>query len=128
MIAAKKRLEDAGIEVLVTDHHIIRSIYFFDPNGIRIELTVRAIEEEEMKRLGGDDLSIPLADRQRGADTDLELVRRSSSSAAMYTPLPMQVRRPAARRRLHPICQPSNPAARSLWSPVLLDLVSRSAW
>ena len=41
-------------------------IYFFDPNGIRIELTVRAIEEEEMKRLGGDDLSIPLADRQRG--------------------------------------------------------------
>lgn len=45
----------AGIEVLgVTDHHIIQSIYFFDPNGIRLELTVRAIEEEEMKRLGGD--------------------------------------------------------------------------
>lgn len=53
--AAKKRLEDAGVEVLgVTDHHIIHSIYFFDPNGIRLELTVKAIEEEEMKRLGGD--------------------------------------------------------------------------
>jgi glyoxylase I family protein len=52
--AAKKRLEDAGIEVLgVTDHEIIHSIYFFDPNGIRLELTVKAIEEEEMKRLGG---------------------------------------------------------------------------
>jgi catechol 2,3-dioxygenase-like lactoylglutathione lyase family enzyme len=53
--AAKKRLEDSGIEVLgVTDHHIIHSIYFYDPNGIRLELTVKAIEEEEMKRLGGD--------------------------------------------------------------------------
>ena len=52
--AAKKRLEDAGIEVLgVTDHEIIHSIYFFDPNGIRLELTVKAIEEEEMRRLGG---------------------------------------------------------------------------
>ena len=52
--AAKKRLQDAGIEVLgVTDHEIIHSIYFFDPNGIRLELTVKAIEEEEMRRLGG---------------------------------------------------------------------------
>ena len=39
--AAKARLEAAGIEVLgITDHHIIESIYFFDPNGIRLELTV----------------------------------------------------------------------------------------
>ena len=38
--AAKTRLEAAGVEVLgVTDHHIIESIYFFDPNGIRLELT-----------------------------------------------------------------------------------------
>jgi glyoxylase I family protein len=52
--AAKKRLQDAGVEVLgVTDHEIIHSIYFFDPNGIRLELTVKAIEEEEMRRLGG---------------------------------------------------------------------------
>jgi catechol 2,3-dioxygenase-like lactoylglutathione lyase family enzyme len=55
LAAAKKRLEDAGIEVLgITDHHIIHSIYFFDPNGIRLELTVRAIEEAEMKRLGSN--------------------------------------------------------------------------
>jgi catechol 2,3-dioxygenase-like lactoylglutathione lyase family enzyme len=37
---AKRRLEGAGVDVLgVTDHHFIRSIYFFDPNGIRLELT-----------------------------------------------------------------------------------------
>jgi catechol 2,3-dioxygenase-like lactoylglutathione lyase family enzyme len=37
---AKRRLEAAGVEVLgVTDHHFIQSIYFFDPNGIRLELT-----------------------------------------------------------------------------------------
>jgi glyoxylase I family protein len=55
LVAAKKRLEDAGVEVLgITDHHIIHSIYFFDPNGIRLELTVRAIEEAEMERLGSN--------------------------------------------------------------------------
>jgi catechol 2,3-dioxygenase-like lactoylglutathione lyase family enzyme len=55
LVAAKKRLEEAGIQVLgITDHHIIHSIYFFDPNGIRLELTVKAIEEEEMKRLGSN--------------------------------------------------------------------------
>ncbi|MGZ6252664.1 MAG: VOC family protein, partial [Candidatus Binataceae bacterium] len=37
---AHKRLAAAGIEVLgPTDHHFIKSIYFFDPNGIRLELT-----------------------------------------------------------------------------------------
>jgi catechol 2,3-dioxygenase-like lactoylglutathione lyase family enzyme len=37
---AKARLEAAGVEVIgVTDHHFIQSIYFFDPNGIRLELT-----------------------------------------------------------------------------------------
>jgi catechol 2,3-dioxygenase-like lactoylglutathione lyase family enzyme len=36
----KQRLVENGIEVLgVTDHHFVRSIYFFDPNGLRVELT-----------------------------------------------------------------------------------------
>jgi len=41
LLDCKKRLEDAGVEVLgVTDHEgIWQSIYFFDPNGIRLELT-----------------------------------------------------------------------------------------
>ncbi|MGB3070596.1 MAG: VOC family protein [Ottowia sp.] len=38
---AKCRLEEAGVDVLgVTDHGFVRSIYFMDPNGIRLELTV----------------------------------------------------------------------------------------
>ncbi len=49
---AKARLEAEGIEVLgITDHHIIESIYFFDPNGIRLELTTPTVSPEEMTRL-----------------------------------------------------------------------------
>lgn len=39
LLAAKERLQAAGIEVLgPTDHAMFQSIYFFDPNGHRIEL------------------------------------------------------------------------------------------
>ena len=42
LLDMKARLEANGIEVLgVTDHHIFHSIYFFDPNGIRLELTAQ---------------------------------------------------------------------------------------
>lgn len=38
--AMKRRLENAGVEVVgVTDHHFVKSIYFFDPNGFRVEFT-----------------------------------------------------------------------------------------
>ena len=48
---AKARLEAAGVEVLgITDHHIIESIYFFDPNGIRLELTVPTASAETTAR------------------------------------------------------------------------------
>jgi glyoxylase I family protein len=44
--AIKERLEKAGINVLgVTDHHFIQSIYFFDPNGLRLEVTTRTATE-----------------------------------------------------------------------------------
>ena len=47
--AMKTRLEAAGIEVLgVTDHHIFKSIYAFDPNGVRLELTAQLAGEFEM--------------------------------------------------------------------------------
>jgi catechol 2,3-dioxygenase-like lactoylglutathione lyase family enzyme len=37
---AKARLEAAGVQVIgPTDHHFVQSIYFFDPNGVRLELT-----------------------------------------------------------------------------------------
>jgi len=61
LLAAKARLETAGVEVLgITDHHIIHSIYFFDPNGIRLELTTPTVSADEMKALAGhahDDLA-----------------------------------------------------------------------
>ena len=50
--AAKTRLEAAGVPVVgVTDHHIIESIYFFDPNGIRLELTTPTVSDAKMQAL-----------------------------------------------------------------------------
>lgn len=50
----RARLLAAGVEVIgPTDHHIIQSIYFFDPNGLRLELTVPTVDAAEMQRLAG---------------------------------------------------------------------------
>ena len=47
----KTRLEAFGVEVLgVTDHHIFKSIYFFDPNGIRLELTAQLADADAMAK------------------------------------------------------------------------------
>ncbi len=53
LIEFKDHLEANGIDVLgVTDHSIFHSIYFFDPNGHRIELACPDPEEDAMlKRL-----------------------------------------------------------------------------
>ena len=52
LVQAKARLEAAGVNVIgITDHHIIESIYFFDPNGIRLELTVPTVSATEMQHL-----------------------------------------------------------------------------
>ena len=49
LIAAKARLEEAGVPVVgITDHEIIHSIYFFDPNGLRVELTTWAVDQVHM--------------------------------------------------------------------------------
>lgn len=54
LLQAKKRLEAAGVEVVgVTDHHIINSIYFFDPNGIRLELTTQTVTDQYMRQAQG---------------------------------------------------------------------------
>ena len=47
----KVRLQAHGIEVLgVTDHHIFKSIYFFDPNGIRLELSAQLADAVQMAK------------------------------------------------------------------------------
>jgi lactoylglutathione lyase len=52
LLATKARLEDAGIEVLgPTNHTIFKSIYFFDPNGHRLELAADTGTPEMMSRL-----------------------------------------------------------------------------
>ena len=53
--AMKARLEAEGIDVLgVTDHHIFKSIYFFDPNGVRLELTAQLADDAEMQQASTD--------------------------------------------------------------------------
>lgn len=50
--AAKARLQAGGIDVIgVTDHTIFKSIYFFDPNGHRLELAANTATPEMMKKL-----------------------------------------------------------------------------
>ena len=47
----KARLLEANIEVLgIIDHHIFKSIYFFDPNGIRLELSAQLASDEQMQQ------------------------------------------------------------------------------
>ncbi|HEB95310.1 MAG TPA: VOC family protein [Sedimenticola thiotaurini] len=52
LLAAKTELEEKGIEVVgPTNHGIIKSIYFFDPNGHRLELTTITATPETMREL-----------------------------------------------------------------------------
>ena len=48
-----RRLVDAGVEVIgPTDHGMCRSIYFFDPDGHRLELSVDTMTPELERSLG----------------------------------------------------------------------------
>jgi len=52
LLAAKKRLETAGIDVLgPVNHTIFRSIYFFDPNGHRLELAANTAKPGMLDKL-----------------------------------------------------------------------------
>jgi catechol 2,3-dioxygenase-like lactoylglutathione lyase family enzyme len=52
LIDAKAELEQKGIEVIgITQHGIIESIYFFDPNGHRLELTCLTGTPAQMNEL-----------------------------------------------------------------------------
>lgn len=42
VLQMKQRLNEAGVKTTdVIDHEFINSIYFFDPNGLRLEITAR---------------------------------------------------------------------------------------
>ena len=52
LMVTKARLEAGGIEVVgPTDHTLFKSIYFFDPNGHRLELAANLATPEMLRKL-----------------------------------------------------------------------------
>ena len=52
LLAAKKQVETEGIAVVgPTNHGIFQSIYFFDPNGHRLELVANTQTDEQIEEL-----------------------------------------------------------------------------
>lgn len=52
LLNAKKNIEQHGIDVIgPTNHEIIQSIYFFDPNGHRLELTTITGTDDMFQKL-----------------------------------------------------------------------------
>lgn len=54
LMEAKKRIESFGIDVIgPTDHSLFKSIYFFDPNGHRLELAANTVDQAQWDELAG---------------------------------------------------------------------------
>ena len=52
LLSAKERIVDAGLDVIgPTDHHIFKSIYFFDPSGHRLELCANVERPGALEKL-----------------------------------------------------------------------------
>jgi catechol 2,3-dioxygenase-like lactoylglutathione lyase family enzyme len=52
LVQTKARLEAAGVPVIgLTDHTIFQSIYFFDPNGHRVELAADTATPQMQRKL-----------------------------------------------------------------------------
>jgi catechol 2,3-dioxygenase-like lactoylglutathione lyase family enzyme len=74
LVAIQRRLEAAGVATLgPTDHKIFTSIYFFDPNGVRLELTAQRATERQMQEK---------ASAARGNLADWTRRKRSQPAAA----------------------------------------------
>ena len=73
LLAYKARLEAAGVDVLgPTDHTICQSIYFFDPSGHRLELTIDTTSAElgeKLRASAGDTLEV-WSKTKRAPDVD----------------------------------------------------------
>lgn len=69
LLSAKTALEAAGVSVLgPVDHKWFHSIYFFDPNGIRLELVHRTASLAEMRAKAAAAHAILATRAQRIAD------------------------------------------------------------
>jgi len=52
LLTAKARIENAGVDVIgPVDHHIFKSIYFFDPSGHRLELCANVERPGALEKL-----------------------------------------------------------------------------
>jgi catechol 2,3-dioxygenase-like lactoylglutathione lyase family enzyme len=72
LLAMKERLAQHGVQVVgVTDHDgYIESIYFFDPNGLRLELTVEVAAPEVVDGYAQQaHAALQAWNRQKGAAT-----------------------------------------------------------
>ena len=80
----KQRLEGAGVKVVgPTNHGICQSIYFFDPSGHRMELTVDTMTPAMTKRLGEEAmLVLDHWDKHKNAgDTDFGWLHAEHTAA-----------------------------------------------
>lgn len=76
LMAAKSRLEAAGVQVIgPKDGHLCVSIYFFDPNGHRLELTNRKVVPDERSARDASKI-LERWNETRQPVVDIELERR----------------------------------------------------
>ncbi len=81
----KSRLEAGGIEVIgPTNHTFCQSIYFFDPNGHRLELTVDTMtpELEASQKSRAEERLADWSKTKRAPDVDHELHANARNDSA----------------------------------------------
>lgn len=57
----RARLADAGVPVSAIDHDFLNSVYFYDPNGLRLELTVKTDRYDPIMRESAGDARATMA-------------------------------------------------------------------
>lgn len=89
LMSAKEHLEENGIDVVgVTNHGIFHSIYFFDPNGHRMELTYDDITSEEKVSMITDTIKQDMLDewsRTKRAPTHTQFLHSDELAGARET-------------------------------------------
>lgn len=76
VIAMRDRLAEHGVETTaLVDHGFVRSIYFFDPNGLRLEIATRTEEPGFLEKAAGEAHGILAAWNKRKRESATALAR-----------------------------------------------------